>query len=120
MLHPRQGAIYHWNQKFDEIIPVVKAWWGDGGDCDVYTWGTNAAKMTITECDGKFYICYSQFGSKQFPCGQYSNFNGIISGRLYVTCYDEVYQAWDRPQPRSHRCCPGRPARARRQWGRPR
>jgi hypothetical protein len=98
----RQGAMYHWNQKFDEIKPVVKAFWDTGGDCVPYAWGTDVAKMTISECDGKFYICYTQFGTTANPCGTYDGTAGpqgrVLAGQLYMTVYDEFYQGWDRPQ----------------------
>ncbi len=102
-LYRRQGAIYHWNQKTDEIKPVIKAFWDTGGDCVSHAWGTDAAKMTISECDGKFYICYSQFGTEENPCGTYDSEAGtdgrVVAGQLYMTVFDPFYNGWDRPQP---------------------
>ena len=97
---PAYAAIFHWNQKFDEIRPVAKAEWTDtaGIGCARHGWNARLAKMTISECDGKLYVCYTQFGSRAYPCGQYDNVNNVMSGRLYMSVYDEMYQAWDRPQ----------------------
>jgi hypothetical protein len=62
-LYRRQGAIFHWNQKTDIIRTVVKADWDTGGaNCVAYAWGTDVAKLAISECDGKMYMSYTQFG----------------------------------------------------------
>ncbi len=100
-----RSAMYHWNQKYDEIKPVIKAPWIDTVDvpCLPNGYGGNVAKMTISECDGRLYICYSQFGSATDPCGSYdSQTNGdgwnMMAGQMYMTVYDETYRGWDRPQ----------------------
>jgi len=101
-LYFRQSAIYHWNQKTDEIKPVIKAFWDTGCGTVLPAWGSDVAKMTISECDGKFYICFTQFGSEENPCGTYDGEAGpqgkVLAGQLYMTVYDPFYDGWDRPQ----------------------
>jgi len=100
--YTRESWIYHWNQKTDGVRPVIKAFW-DSSACVGQAWGGTAAKMTISECDGKFYICYTQFGTEEYPCGSYDGTAGpqgnVAAGLLYMTVYDPFYDGWDRPQP---------------------
>jgi len=97
-LFRRQSAIFHWRESNGEIKTVVKADWDSGGACYAYSWGSDVAKMTISECDNKIYMCYTQFGDRDHPCDWYDADNNVVSGYLYVTVYDPIYGAWDRPQ----------------------
>jgi hypothetical protein len=101
-LFRRNGAIFHWNQKTDSIRQVARANWDTGGTCVGHAWGTDVAKHTISECDGRFYVTFTQFGFDDEPCGVYDTTVGqnghVIAGQLYTAVYDEVYGAWDRPQ----------------------
>jgi hypothetical protein len=97
-LYRRQGAVFHWNQKTDSIRTVVKAWWDSGGACYGHAWGTDAAKITISQCDGRLYLSYTQFGTANNPCDYYDAVSTVISGYVYMTVFDPIYDAWDRPQ----------------------
>ena len=97
-LFRRQGALFHWNQQTNSIRTVIKALWDTGGACYGHAWGTDAAKISISECDGRLYTLYTQFGSMANPCGDNDNVNNVVNGYLYMTVYDPVYDAWDRPQ----------------------
>ncbi len=97
-LYRRQSAIFHWRETTGDIKTVVKADWDTGGACYAYAWGSDVAKMTISECDGKMYVCYTQFGDKEHPCHWFDSENTVVSGYLYLTVYDPLYSAWDRAQ----------------------
>jgi hypothetical protein len=97
-LYRRSGIIFHWNQFTDVIRTVMKADWDEGGTCYGHAWGTDVAKMTLSECDGKLYCSYTQFGDKDHPCDWYDAVNNVISGYLYMSVYDPAYDAWDRGQ----------------------
>jgi len=97
-LFRRQGAVYHWNQKTGSIRTVVKADWDSGGACYGHAWGTDVAKVTISQCDGKLYTSFTQFGDKDHPCDWYDAENNVVSGYLYMSVFDPGYDAWDRAQ----------------------
>ena len=97
----RQSAIFHWKEGDDipgPARPIVYAEWDTGGYCFSYAWGADAAKMSISECDGKLYCLYTQFGNANNPCGDVDGVNTITNGYLYMSVYDPAYDAWDRPQ----------------------
>jgi len=100
-VYRRQGAIFHWKEG-DPIPgpgrPVVYAEWDTGGTCFAYAWGSDAAKMSVSECDDKLYCLYTQFGKAENPCGDVDFDNGNTNGYLYMSVYDPAYDAWDRPQ----------------------
>jgi len=97
----RQSAIFHWKES--DVIPgpgrpICYADWDSGGYCFAYAWGADVAKMSISECDGKLYCLYTQFGSEDNPCGDVDNENTITNGYLYMSVFDPAYNAWDEPQ----------------------
>jgi hypothetical protein len=94
----RQSAIFHWRESTGEIKTVVKADWDTGGICQWYSWALDVAKMTISECDNKLYVCYTQFGDKDHPCYWYDANDNVLLGLLYMSVYDPFYGAWDRPK----------------------
>jgi hypothetical protein len=98
-LFRRQSALFHWAENSPtNIRTVVKADWDSGGSCVMQAWGSDAAKPTISACDGKLYVLYTQFGTKANPCGDVDADNQFISGYLYMTVFDPSYDAWDRAQ----------------------
>ncbi len=97
-IYRRQGIIYHWNQSTDAIRTVVKADWDTGCTCYGHAWGSDAAKPTLSQCDGKLYTCYTQFGDRDNPCAYFDATNTVVSGMLYMSVYDPIYGAWDRAQ----------------------
>jgi hypothetical protein len=99
----RHATLYHWNQKFDEIRTVVRTAWDTGGNCNNYIWNMDIGKPTISQCDGKLYICYSQFGDRDHICNWFTSTLGVNgakvnSGYLHMAVYEEQYRAWDRAQ----------------------
>jgi len=102
----RNSAIFHWNQKTDSIRQVARADWDSGGACIAHAWGQDVAKHTISECDGRLYVTFTQFGFPDEPCGVMDTAvasaplrpGHVIAGQLYTAVYDEQYGAWDRPQ----------------------
>jgi hypothetical protein len=100
-LYRRQSAIFHWKEGDPVPSPgrtVVKALWDTGGACYAPTWGSDVAKMSISECDGKMYCLFTQFGKATNPCGDVDDENTVLNGYLYMSVYDPVYDAWDRAQ----------------------
>ncbi len=113
-LFRRQSAIFHWAENMpSRILPVVKANWDTGGACYAHAWGSDAAKMSISECDGKLYTLYTQFGSSEYPCDDIDEINSVVNGYLYLSAFDPgVGPAWDRPKrvtslPETEGCTPG-------------
>jgi len=97
-LYRRQGAIFHWREGTGAIKTVARADWDTGGVCFGHAWGTDVGKPVISECDDKMYVCYTQFGNRDNPCGDVDADNNLVSGYLYISVYDPLYNAWDRPQ----------------------
>ncbi len=96
----RQGAIFHWAENTPDIIrAVVMADWDTGGECYGQTWATDVGKMSLSECDGKFYLLFTQFGTLNNPCGDVDLETHRLNGYLYMSAYDPaVTLRWDRPQ----------------------
>ncbi len=97
-IYRRQSAIFHWNQWTDQIRSIVKATWDVGGACYAHTWGGDAAKMTISQCLDRLYVCYTQFGDENNPCHFFDANDNIVAGLLHIAVYDPFFDAWDRPQ----------------------
>jgi 3',5'-cyclic AMP phosphodiesterase CpdA len=97
-IYRRRSAIFHWSEATDTITTVVKAEWDTGGECFGYYWGSDAAKMTISECDGKLYVLYTQFGSRCYPCVDYDAENNIMNGELFLAASSDGGLRWDQPQ----------------------
>jgi len=97
-LYRRQGAVFHWREGTGAIKTVIRADWDSGGVCYGQDWSTDVGKPVISECGDKMYVCYTQFGSRNNPCGDVDADNSLVSGYLYVSVYDPAYNAWDRPQ----------------------
>jgi hypothetical protein len=98
VLFRRQSAIFHWSEDMPVIRPVVKAEWDTGGYCFGHSWGSDAAKMSISECDGKLYVLYTQFGNANAPCYDVDAENNVVNGELYLTVSNNHGLNWDRPQ----------------------
>lgn len=97
-IYRRQSAIFHWDEYSQLISPVVKARWDTGGACYPHNFGGDVSKPMISECDGKLYVLYSQFGNADNPCYDVSADNGIINGELYLAASSDGGQTWDSPQ----------------------
>ena len=99
-LYRRQGAIFHWAENNpSQIITVVRADWDTGGTCYGHAWGTDVSKISLSECDGKLYTLFTQFGSRSNPCGDVDDVNNVVNGYLYLSAYDPAIGfAWDYPK----------------------
>jgi len=97
-LYRRQSAIFHWSEDVPYIRTVVMADWDTGGTCVGYAWGSDAAKMSLAQCDGKLYVLYTQFGNADQPCTDYSANKKVMNGELYLTVSNDNGLGWDRPQ----------------------
>jgi len=94
----RQSAIFHWSEDHPVVRVVVKAEWDTGGTCYAHAWGSDAAKMSISQCDGRLYVLYTQFGSATAPCADYNAGKNVMNGELYLTASDDGGANWDRPR----------------------
>ncbi len=97
-VHRRHSMIFHWSEDQPNIRPVVEAKWDSGGNCYGHPWGSDVGKMSISECDNKLYILYTQFGNKTDPCADTCNANRLINGELYLTTSADYGYWWDLPQ----------------------
>ncbi|NMC43984.1 MAG: hypothetical protein GYA46_08690, partial [candidate division Zixibacteria bacterium] len=97
-LFRRQSAIFHWSEDVPAIRTVVKAEWDTGGTCAMYAWGSDAAKMSLAQCDGKLYVLYTQFGNADQPCYDYSSNKKVMNGELYMSVSNNNGLNWDTPQ----------------------
>ena len=93
----RQSAIFHWSQDSATTSTVVSADWDTGGTCYGYTYGSDVAKMSVSECDGKLYVLFTQFGNAQEPCFDVGAEHKILNGELYLTASENNGLAWDTP-----------------------
>ena len=100
ILYRRRSGIFHWSTKAgaDLIRTVVKAEWDTGGECYGHTWGSDVDKGSISECDGRLYVLYTQFGTEDLPCWDIDSANSVINGELFMTVSGNDGLNWDRPQ----------------------
>ncbi len=94
----RSSAIFHWSEDHPVIRTVAKAQWYTGGLCYGHTWGSDVDKESISECDGKLYVLFTQFGNDAAPCTDYSANKKVMNGELYMTVSGDNGVNWDRPQ----------------------
>jgi hypothetical protein len=107
-LFRRQSAIWHWSDSptgADPSAPtgfavrsVIKAEYDTGGNCGIPAWGSDVAKMTISECDTRLYVAFTQFGRKDQPCYPIDGDNQNMLSDLWMTASDNDGFNWDRPQ----------------------
>jgi len=97
-LFRRQSAIFHWSQDVTSIRSVVKAEWDTGGACYAHAWGSDVAKMSISECDGKLYTLFTQFGNATAPCYDIEAADQYVNGELYMSVSGDNGLNWDRAQ----------------------
>jgi hypothetical protein len=96
-LYRRNSAMFHWSQKTDDINTIAFSSWDNGGACYAHAWGSDLAKMTISECDGRLYVVYTQFGSADDPCGDVDGLNFVLNGEVYVSMSDDDGATWGTP-----------------------
>jgi len=97
-IYRRQSAIFHWSEDVNFVRPVVKAEWDTGGACYAYAYGSDVGKMSISECDGKLYVLFTQFGNEDDPCFDYGATDKYLNGELYMSVSDDNGLSWDRAQ----------------------
>ena len=52
--------IFHWSEDITELRTVHNADWHQT-NCNGGAWQMNVAKMTVSECDGRLYVIFTQF-----------------------------------------------------------
>ncbi|MCP4566049.1 MAG: hypothetical protein GY841_00555, partial [FCB group bacterium] len=98
LIYRRRGGVFHWSTDVTDIRTVVKAEWDTGGECYGHTWGTDVDKISISECDDRLYILFSQFGNADAPCWDIDSAKKVINGELYLTVSGNQGLNWDKPQ----------------------
>jgi hypothetical protein len=97
-LFRRQSAIFHWSQDVPSVRAVVKAEWDTGGACYMHAWGSDVAKMSLSECDGKLYTLFTQFANAAAPCYDFEAADQYVNGELYMSVSGDNGLNWDRAQ----------------------
>ena len=108
-----RDRIFHWSENQPYVRTVHSADW-DQTVCNGGAWNLNAAKMTISECNGKFYVLFVQFndipagveddcaddGNPGFP-------SGGANGDLYVAISADGGLTWDQARNLTNSRTPG-------------
>jgi len=96
-----RGRIFHWSEDNPYIRTVHNFEW-DQTTCNGGVWQLNAAKMTISECDGKLYVLFVQFNDipngVEDDCAAETNPSfpmGAANGELYLTISADWGLTWD-------------------------
>ncbi len=106
LLFRRNSIIYHWSENVPQLRQVAKADWDTGGSCFTYAWNSDLAKISISECDDKLYVLYSQMGNAEQPCFDKSDEN-YMNAELYISASPDGGQNWDRGQNLTNSETPG-------------
>lgn len=98
-----KSAIFHWSEDNPIISTVFNADWEmPNRKCGIPERTGSVAKINISECDGKLYVLFNQYGNKANPCAdvsKYYSYKGrVINGELYLAVSSDSGQMWDRPQ----------------------
>ncbi len=95
----RNAAIFHWDNGNKATVPVVIADWDEGGTCyGHYYYSGDVAKLSLSECDGKLYVLYTQFGNPEAPCADKDAVYSTMNGELYLVASKSNGMVWDTPQ----------------------
>ena len=98
---PYRGAIFHWSETAPYIRTVHRFDW-DQTICDGGFIHLNAAKATVSECNGRLYVVFVQFNDG--PAGIYDDCSapysrawpeGAANGDLYACVSDDEGLTWD-------------------------
>ncbi len=106
LLFRRNSIIYHWSEDHPVLRQVAKADWDTGGACAAHGWGSDLAKISISECEGRLYCLYTQFGNADAPCEDKSDEN-FMNGELYMAVSPDRGLNWDRGQNLTNTPTPG-------------
>ncbi|MEW5994677.1 MAG: hypothetical protein AB1744_09795, partial [Candidatus Zixiibacteriota bacterium] len=106
----RRGRFFHWDNSLNTITTAVAYQW-DPTTCNGGAWSLNAAKMSLSECDGRMYILFTQFGDPEITledCSTESAPEGAeANGDLYLTVSDDWGRTWDKPRNITNTHTPG-------------
>ncbi len=96
-----RGRIFHWSENTGVITTAHSADW-DQTLCSPGAWNLNAGKMSVSECNGRFYILFVQINDipngVANDCAVTSNPGfptGAGNGDLYVTVSGDGGVTWD-------------------------
>ena len=94
----RGGRIFHYDEGSAYTSTVHRFEWQQKY-CDGGAWNLNACKMTLSECDGKFYCLFVQYND--IPNGIDDDcaagyFTGGANGELFLSVSDDGGISWDK------------------------
>ncbi len=107
-----RGRIFHWSEDVPYFRTVHNFEW-DQTTCNGGAWNLNAAKMSLSECDGKLYCLLVQFndpGIMMDDCAAPGNPgfpHGAANGDLYLTISDDYGLTWDKARNLTNSHTPG-------------
>jgi len=94
--------LFHWSEDVPYIRTVHNAEW-DQTTCSGGAWQMNVSKMTISECDGRFYVLWVQFndipGGIEDDCAARgldgSDAGSSANGELWLSVSTDDGLSWD-------------------------
>jgi len=94
-----KSRLIHWSTDVPQSRIISEARYDLGSLCDPGAWNLYIAKMSISECDGKLYSLWTQFGHAReqyglIDCSQ----AGFANGELYMAVSDDNGLTWDLPE----------------------
>jgi hypothetical protein len=97
-----RGRMFHWSEDVPYIRTVHRFEW-DQTICNGGAWQLNAAKMSVSECDGKLFVLFVQYNDYLMgimdDCADsaYPGFPvGAANGELYLSISNDWGMTWDR------------------------
>jgi hypothetical protein len=108
-----RGRMFHWSENQPYLRTAHDYMW-DQTTCNGGGWQLNASKMSISECNGKFYILFVQFNDipngVEDDCADEGNPDypvGAANGELFVVVSADGGLTWDRARNLTNTYTPG-------------
>jgi hypothetical protein len=105
-----RGRFFHWDNSTNDVVIAVDYSY-DQTDCNGGAWNLNASKMSLSECDGKLYILFTQFNDPEITltdCSDEGAQGGAqANGELYITVSNDDGGTWDKPRNLTNTHTPG-------------
>ncbi|MEW5994777.1 MAG: hypothetical protein AB1744_10320, partial [Candidatus Zixiibacteriota bacterium] len=104
-----RGRMFHWDNASNNTVIAVNYMY-DQTDCPPHSWNLNASKMTLSECNGKFYILFTQCNDPDLgpltDCSEEGS-GPECNGELYISVSDDGGSTWDKPRNITNTHTPG-------------
>jgi len=97
-----KARLMHWSTdvSFARIVSEARyeMYNNQGLECDAGVWNMYIAKNCVSECDGKLYALWTQFGASALNDCSISEDGGYANGELLLAVSDDNGLTWDIPQ----------------------